>query len=192
MQNSSLSLLALALAAGLSTAALAQSDQQQTQPQAEVNQAQPAEPSQSTETVQAPQGIIRMQDENTFLTSNLVGATIYNSEDKAVGDVNDIIVTRDGTVDGVVVGVGGFLGLGEKNVAIEMSKIKLVETDTGLKLVFDANPDELAAAPEFMPNEEMQADKQTDADEPGTIRGLMVPDAQKTPEEQKTDEQQPQ
>ncbi|HEY7764552.1 MAG TPA: PRC-barrel domain-containing protein [Aestuariivirgaceae bacterium] len=188
MQRSIISLLALAFASGLSAAAMAQtSDTQQTVPQAE-QQAQPAQPAETTETVRAPEGIIQMQDQDTFLTSNLVGATIYNAQDEAVGDVNDVIVSRDGKVDGVVVGVGGFLGLGEKDVAIEMSKIKMVDTDTGLKLVFDANRDELAAAPEFKPMEEMQADNQMDATggEPNTTRGLMVPD------EQKTEEQQPQ
>ena len=189
MQRSSFSLLALAVALSLSTAALAQtSDQQQTMPQAEQNQVKPAQPAQTTETVRAPEGIIPMQDQDTFLTSNLVGATIYNAQDEAVGDVNDVIISRDGKVDGVVVGVGGFLGLGEKDVAIEMSKLKMVETDTGLKLVFDANRDELAAAPEFKPMEEMQADTQMDVtgEEPSTTRGLMVPD------EQKTEPQQPQ
>jgi sporulation protein YlmC with PRC-barrel domain len=189
MQGASLSMLALAAALGLSTAALAQtSDQQQTIPQAEQTQGQTPEPAQTADTAQPPDGIIPMQDQNTFLTSNLIGATIYNSKDETVGDINDVIVSRDGKVDGVVVGVGGFLGLGEKDVAIEMSKLKMVETDTGLKLVFDANRDELAAAPEFKPMEEMQADTQLDAtgDEPSTTRGLMVPD------EQKTEEQQPQ
>jgi sporulation protein YlmC with PRC-barrel domain len=190
MAKSTLSWLALAATLSLSTAAIAQTSDQQTVPETK----QPAAAEQQTKTaepVTPPEGIIQLQDKDTFLTSNLMGATVYNSKDEAVGDVNDMIVSRDGKVDGLVIGVGGFLGLGEKDVAIELAKIKLVETDTGIKLVFDANRDELAAAPEFKSMDDMRADNAMDAtgEEPDTTRGLMVPEEQKT-EEQKQEPQQ--
>lgn len=128
-----------------------------------------------------------MQDKDTFLASDLTGATVYSPTDEAIGDVNDVIVSRDGKVDGIVVGVGGFLGIGEKDVAIEMAKIKMSETENGIKLVLDASKEELAAAPEFKSKTDMQAE--INATQPSSTQGLMVPDQQPA---QGTEQQQPQ
>ena len=159
MTRTVLSMLALLAALGMPMAATAQTnDQQKAVPQSQEQQVQ--EPAQSdqpqgttktdkAQVAKAPEGVIQLQDQDTFLTSDLTGATVYSPQDEAIGDVNDVIVSRDGKVDGLVVGVGGFLGIGEKDVAIQMSEIKLMDTDTGIKLVMEANKDELAAAPEF-------------------------------------------
>ncbi len=186
MAKTSLSILALMAALSMPMAAGAQTtDQQQSVPQAQEQQMQePAQtaPAQDTtkadksQVANAPDGIIRLQDQDTFLASDLTGATVYSPQDEAIGDVNDVIVSRDGKVDGLVVGVGGFLGIGEKDVAIEISKIKMMDTEAGIKLVMDANKDELAAAPEFMSKTEMRA--QNTAEQPGSTQGLMVPDQQ--------------
>jgi hypothetical protein len=52
----------------------------------------------------------------------------------------------------------------------------MMETEAGIKLVMDANKDELAAAPEFMSKTDMRA--QNAAEQPGATQGLMVPDQQ--------------
>jgi hypothetical protein len=101
---------------------------------------------------------------------------VYNPKDESIGDVNDVIVSRDGKVDGIVVGVGGFLGIGEKNVAIKMDQVKMMDTDTGVKLVLDMTKDQLAAAPEFKSKTEMQA--QINAQQPSSTKGLVAPDQQ--------------
>ncbi len=59
----------------------------------------------------------------------------------------------------MVVGVGGFLGIGEKNVAIDYDALSITADENGnKKLVLDATADELAAAPEFMPTQEKLAE----------------------------------
>jgi len=186
MAKTSFSILALLAALSMPMAASAQTnetnDQQKVVPQTQEQQiqqpAQSDEPQDTTkvEVAKAPDGVIRLQDENTFLTSDLTGATVYSPQDEAIGDVNDVIVSRDGKVDGLVVGVGGFLGIGEKEVAIKISKIKMMETDTGIKLVMEANKDELAAAPEFKSKSDMQAESA--AEQPSSTQGLMVPEQQ--------------
>ena len=70
-----------------------------------------------------------MQDNNSILAGDLIGALIYNAQGETVGDVDDVIVSLDGTVEGVVIGVGGFLGIGEKNVAVEMAQISVRMTE---------------------------------------------------------------
>ena len=98
------------------------------------------------------EGRISMQDENTLLASDLMGATIHSPSDESIGEVGDMIVDLDGTVQGVVIGVGGFLGMGEKAVAIEMSSLELTPPDdTGeMRLTLSTTREELEAAPEFV------------------------------------------
>jgi putative membrane protein len=56
--------------------------------------------------------------------SKLVGVDIYGPDDKKVGDITDIMMSKDGKAEFVVIGVGGFLGLGEKDVAIPYDQVK--------------------------------------------------------------------
>lgn len=56
--------------------------------------------------------------------SKLVGVDVYGSDNAKIGDINEVIVDRNGSVKAVVIGVGGFLGIGEKNVAIAYDKIQ--------------------------------------------------------------------
>ncbi|MGY3622529.1 DUF4142 domain-containing protein [Bradyrhizobium sp. USDA 10063] len=72
--------------------------------------------------------IIAQPGANHMLGSKLRGTTVYGSNDSNVGEINDIVLTTDGRVAAVVVGVGGFLGIGEKNVAIPFSKIDIRES----------------------------------------------------------------
>ena len=72
-----------------------------------------------------------------------------------VGEVNDVVLDWDGSVKAVVLGVGGFLGLGEKDVAIEMSSLRKVrETNDSNDwfLVVNSSKDLLTSAPAYVRN----------------------------------------
>jgi sporulation protein YlmC with PRC-barrel domain len=56
--------------------------------------------------------------------SKLVGVDIYNEQNDKIGDINDVIIDSSGKVDGVVVSVGGFLGMGEHDVLMKLDQIK--------------------------------------------------------------------
>ncbi len=89
-----------------------------------------------------------------FLTTHIIGQTIHNGigEDaEAIGDVNDIILAPDGSAEAVVIGVGGFLGIGEKLVAIAFDNIHVQDVDGATWLTVDANREDLEAAPTFDP-----------------------------------------
>jgi hypothetical protein len=91
------------------------------------------------------------QSDNAILASELVGLTVYNSADEALGDINDIAWTEDGGIEAVVIGVGGFLGIGEKQVAVAFDAFSMSTDENGdRKIVLDATSDELAAAPDFV------------------------------------------
>ncbi|SHF23588.1 PRC-barrel domain-containing protein [Kaistia soli DSM 19436] len=84
-----------------------------------------------------------------WVASRLIGSTIYGVGDENLGDVNDLIATKDGQVKAVVIGVGGFLGIGEKNVAVNPSALERVADGNSWKYRLNTTKDELTAAPEF-------------------------------------------
>jgi sporulation protein YlmC with PRC-barrel domain len=59
-------------------------------------------------------------------SSKLTGLNVYNNDDK-IGDINELIVGQDGRIEAVVIGVGGFLGIGEHNVAVPFNQVKFME-----------------------------------------------------------------
>jgi sporulation protein YlmC with PRC-barrel domain len=86
------------------------------------------------------------------LATNLIGETVYNGtgdEAENIGDVNDLVIDKDGNVESIVIGVGGFLGIGEKNVAMEYDQIKWAEKDGDRWIVVAGTKDELKALPTF-------------------------------------------
>lgn len=80
--------------------------------------------------------------------SRLIGMAVSNAAGESIGDINEIVLTQDGKVGAVVVGVGGFLGMGEREVAIPFSSLKMVADSNGATTVsVDATRDSLAGAP---------------------------------------------
>jgi len=87
-----------------------------------------------------------------FLATNLIGETVYNgtgSDAENIGDVNDVVIGSNGQVDSVVIGVGGFLGIGEKNIAVKYADLKWAEKDGDRWIVVDATKDQLQALAAF-------------------------------------------
>ena len=62
--------------------------------------------------------------EGEWRASKLVGVNVYNDVNEKIGDINDVILDKSGKVENVVLGVGGFLGMGEHYVAIAYDKLK--------------------------------------------------------------------
>jgi sporulation protein YlmC with PRC-barrel domain len=61
---------------------------------------------------------------DTWRASKLIGVGIYGPDNEKVGDVNEVLVDRKGQMQAIVVGVGGFLGIGEKDVAIPFGEVE--------------------------------------------------------------------
>lgn len=123
---------------------------------------QPAESAgQSTEPIENQ---IVLQSDNTILSHELIGAPIYGANNEQVGDINDMIINLDGTVDGVVIGVGGFLGIGEKEVAVKMDAISVTPLQDGsVQLLLSTTREELEAAPVFKSSSQQQAEQQVES-----------------------------
>jgi sporulation protein YlmC with PRC-barrel domain len=59
--------------------------------------------------------------------SKLVGLNVYNEQNEKLGDISEILLDKSGKVEGVIIGVGGFLGMGQRDIKVEMSKLKFVD-----------------------------------------------------------------
>jgi sporulation protein YlmC with PRC-barrel domain len=77
--------------------------------------------------------------------SKMIGSSVYDRQNQKLGDVQDIILDKDGKVSAVVVGVGGVLGIGGKNVAVKLSDVK---TDNN-RLTLDRTKDQLQQAANY-------------------------------------------
>lgn len=73
----------------------------------------------------APTGSL-VKTSGDWRASELVGATVYNSDGKSIGTINDLLVSSDGSISNAVISVGGFLGIGQKLVEIPFNQIKFV------------------------------------------------------------------
>lgn len=80
--------------------------------------------------------------------SKLIGTTVRNAANESIGDINEIILDPSGKVSAVVVGVGGFLGMGEREVAVSFNALKVSRDNSGNSIVsVDATKDSLRSAP---------------------------------------------
>jgi sporulation protein YlmC with PRC-barrel domain len=65
--------------------------------------------------------------DDMWRSSKLIGLNVYNDQNEKLGDISEILLDKSGKVDGVVIGVGGFLGMGQHDIKVEMSKLKFVD-----------------------------------------------------------------
>jgi len=87
-----------------------------------------------------------------ILASALIGKSVYGSTAKdaePIGDINDVVMTTGGDVLAAVIGVGGVLGIGEKDVAVDINRLQWIPVEDSRRLVADATKDELKKAPAF-------------------------------------------
>ena len=64
--------------------------------------------------------------QGNWRSSKLVGLNVYNDNNESLGSINDLLMDKSGNIKGVVIGVGGFLGVGEHLVALPFDKVKFV------------------------------------------------------------------
>ena len=88
------------------------------------------EPAKAAPTLNDPK-FISAQGTDHWVYSKFKGTSVLGPDNAHIGDVSDMLFDKNGKILGLVVGVGGFLGMGQKNVAIDMSAFQVVPYDTG-------------------------------------------------------------
>ncbi|MER9746417.1 PRC-barrel domain-containing protein [Mesorhizobium sp. M0140] len=112
------------------------------------------------------------------LATNIIGEDVYNGtgdDAQNIGDVNDIVLTREGKAESLVIGVGGFLGLGAKNVTYDFSKAQWAEKNGDRWLVAQTTKEELQAQPDFDRKAYDPAPATTASNEPAATAPAAVP-----------------
>jgi sporulation protein YlmC with PRC-barrel domain len=99
------------------------------------------------------------QGPNEWRIANYVGKPIVNASGEKIGDVSDIVFERNGKITTVVVGVGGFLGLGAKQVAIPFEAVTYSETNGERQIMVPLTKEALLAAPDYTLTEKTTYDK---------------------------------
>jgi hypothetical protein len=89
--------------------------------------------------------------------SNWYDQNIYDPKDNKIGEIKDMLLDREGRVQAVIVSVGGFLGMGEKDVAVSFDSVSPVQRDNKWWLAMNVNKDELRSAPGFRFDRSKQA-----------------------------------
>ncbi len=84
-----------------------------------------------------------------WLASDIYKADVYNNAEDKIGVVNDLIVDNSGSVMTAVIGVGGFLGVGKKDVAVPFKDLKVVSRDNKDWLVLNQSKEDLKMAPAY-------------------------------------------
>lgn len=129
----------------------------------------------TTATADAGAGYLTEQAQDQISADSYIGQTVYNANDENVGEINDLIIRKDGGVEAAVIGVGGFLGIGEKNVAVPFDNIEASMQEDGitLKLMTTETADSLKAAPEFKTMSQLMAERNAaEQTDPATTSGV--------------------
>lgn len=80
----------------------------------------------SDKAAMAPAAASDTSFQGNWRASKVVGLSIYNDKNESLGAINDLLLDKSGNIKAVVIGVGGFLGVGEHLVAVPLDKIKFV------------------------------------------------------------------
>jgi hypothetical protein len=151
-------IMAVAAVSGLAlTSAMAQSTSPSTTAPASPNTpsvtAPATSPSTAAATTSGKATFIHQQTSDQFLASKFKGTDVIGADDVKIGDVSDILFDKDQKILAYVVGVGGFLGIGAKDVAVAPASFQQIpgKDATDMKLRLSMTKDELKAAQAFEP-----------------------------------------
>ena len=93
---------------------------------ADQNTPQPAQSAQTQPAATAPKGgdVVTQQAQDEWRASKLMGVSVYDPENKKIGDIKEVMLGHDGSAKSVVIGMGGFLGMGTKDIAVPFSALQ--------------------------------------------------------------------
>lgn len=86
-----------------------------------------------------------------MLMSNVYNANVYDNSDNKIGNVSDLVISKDGDITTAVIGVGGFLGAGQKDIAVPFKELKITSRNGKEWLVLNETRDQLKSMPPYEP-----------------------------------------
>ncbi|HEY7997257.1 MAG TPA: PRC-barrel domain-containing protein [Pseudolabrys sp.] len=99
---------------------------------------------------------VQKESADDWRGTKLIGASVYGPDNASIGEISDVLIAGDGKVKAVVVGVGGFLGVGEKDVALPFYSLDIrrkPDSSSIDKIRVSYSKDQLKNAPAFAFND---------------------------------------
>lgn len=143
-------LAAVALATVLATPAFAQTAKPDTMNKPNMPAATSTQSSMPSSS--ATGSFVTSQNATDWRGSKLIGASVYGPDNASIGEINDVLIGNDGKLSAVVIGVGGFLGVGEKDIALPFEAMNVTRkagSDAIDKITVTYTKDQLNDAPKF-------------------------------------------
>ena len=144
---------------------------------------QPAmEPAEAEEAAPpAEMAFIEIQDEAQFLADEeVIGKGVVNVMDEEVGTIADLVMDQEQKLVGVVLSVGGFLGIGDKWVAVPVDQIDFPTDEQPARLLVAVTEEQLKNAPDFMTREAVEAEEAAAQAEQQAVQQQVPPPAPTT------------
>ena len=113
-------------------------------------------PASKTSETSGQPGFVQKAGASDWRGTKLIGASVYGPDNASIGEISDMLITGDGRIQAVVVGVGSFLGVGEKDVALPFSALTITrkpDSSSIDKIKVSYSKDQLKDAPIFALND---------------------------------------
>ena len=95
--------------------------------------------------------VTKPQANDEWRSSKLVGLGVYNSANEKVGTIDDLIMNGQGQISTAVIGVGGFLSIGAKDVAVDFKSLAMARDENNRPIArLEVTKDQLKAAPDYV------------------------------------------
>ncbi len=103
----------------------------------------------AAQTNTAPMTFVDKQNNSEVLGTDFIGTPVTTKDGQQIGKIANLVFDQEGRIELAVVGIGGFLGIGEKDVAVPFDALKSETVNNKNVFVVDATKDQLKAAPSF-------------------------------------------
>lgn len=115
----------------------------------------------ATSTTAAASGdaFVTDQADGQWRAEKLIGANVKNAQDEDIGKIDDLVFSDDGRIEAAVVSVGGFLGIGAKNVALSWDQLQVRSSDAGEEIMVSLTKEQLENAPSFKTLEDKKSEE---------------------------------
>src|SRR6516165_2625625 len=103
----------------------------------------------AAQTTSGPLSFADTQSNSEVLGTDFIGTPVNGKDGQPLGKITNLVFDQEGRIELAVIGVGGFLGIGEKEVAVPFDAVKSGEANNKQVFVLDATKEELKAAPAY-------------------------------------------
>ncbi len=92
---------------------------------------------------------LSVQASNQWLATQLIGITVTGAGGEKIGSIDDLVIDQSGAIQAVIIGVGGFLGIGAKDIAVSLQMMTIVRNGNGDRASVQLTRQEIELAPSF-------------------------------------------